>query len=153
MTAQEHTHDTAPAVPRPAFSHPLLVALVFLGGCLGTAGREGVALALPAHGGVPWAVLLVNLVGAFVLGLLLTALAATAPETPRRRDVRLFAGTGFCGGFTTYSSFATDTATLLETQPGVGVAYAIGSVVGGIALAALGVLLGAALTRRARGAV
>ena len=152
MTAEEHTHDTVPTAPRPAFRSPLLVALVFLGGCLGTAGRAGVALALPAPGGVPWAVLLVNLGGALLLGLLLTALAGSSPETPRRRDVRLFAGTGFCGGFTTYSSFATDTATLLETQPGVGVAYAIGSVVGGIALAALGVLIGAALTRRARDA-
>ena len=48
------------------------LGLVLLGGALGTAGREGLHLLLPADGGMPWSVFLVNIVGAasVVLGVL-----------------------------------------------------------------------------------
>lgn len=149
MTLLEHARDSAPANPRPAFAQPRLIPYVFLGGALGTAGREGIALALPRSGsGIPWAVLIANLCGAFILGFLLTALARRGPETHAIRDVRLFAGTGMMGGFTTYSSLATDTATLFENDPGLAVVYGLLSVAAGLALVALGVWLGGRLPRR-----
>ena len=108
-------------------------------------------LAVPAGSGIPWAILAVNLVGAFALGLLLAGLSGRAPEPPARRDLRLFAGTGVLGGFTTYSALATDTALLLARTPVLGVAYAAVSVVAGVALAGLGLWVGGRAARR-RGA-
>ena len=112
---------------------------------LGTAGREAIVLALPRYGGIPWSILVVNVVGAFLLGFLLTALGSRTPnpETPTRRDLRLFGGTGVLGGFTTYSSLATDTAGLI-TDPGLAIGYALGSIALGLAAAAAGVAVGAA---------
>ena len=141
MTAVEHVRDSVPKHERPAFAHWHLILLVFLGGAIGTSGREGLSLALPANGGVPYAVLIVNILGAFILGFLLTALGRVKPESPRRRDLRLFAGTGMMGGFTTYSSLATDTATLFEKNAPLAVGYATFSVVAGFAAAALGIWL------------
>lgn len=68
-----------------------------LGGTIGTAGREGLHLVLPADGGIPWSVSLRQHRQA-VLGGLLAHLAAVEPETPRRREVRLFVGTGILAG-------------------------------------------------------
>ena len=54
----------------------------------------------------PWATFVVNLAGAFILGWLLTRLAErTAPS----RYWRFFAGTGFCGALTTFSTFQVET--------------------------------------------
>lgn len=148
MTAPEHARDDAPDNPRPAYRRARLVLYVFVGGCLGTAARELVVLAVPAGAGIPWAVLAVNLAGALLLGLLLAVLTTCVPETPARRDIRLFAGTGVLGGFTTYSALATDTALLLERTPALGVVYAAVSVVAGLALAGLGLWLGGLAARR-----
>jgi CrcB protein len=150
MTVVEHAKDSAPENPRPAFAQPRLILFVFLGGAIGTAGREGISLVIPSAGGVPWAVLLVNVLGALILGFLLTALAKVSPETPARRDIRLFAGTGMMGGFTTYSSLATDTAQLFGSNVGLAVAYALFSVVAGVGAAALGILLARRLPAGAR---
>jgi fluoride exporter len=53
---------------------------------------------------LPLATLLINLAGAFLLGVLLERLGRARGEPQRRRLVRLLAGTGFLGGFTTYSA-------------------------------------------------
>ncbi|MGO2745923.1 fluoride efflux transporter FluC [Microbacterium sp.] len=146
MTVQEHAADSAAPNPRPAFAQPRLILYVFLGGAIGAAGRLALELLLPwSHTGVPWAIVIANLGGAFILGFLLTALTRRGPETPAQRDVRLFAGTGMMGGFTTYSSFATDTATLLGTEPGLAVGYGILGVIAGLLAAAIGIWLAGAL--------
>ncbi|MFV0318886.1 MAG: fluoride efflux transporter FluC [Microbacterium sp.] len=150
MTVQEHAHDSARHNPRPAFTQPRLILYVFLGGALGAAGRLVLELLLPwAKTGVPWAIVIANLGGAFILGFLLTALARRGPETPAQRDWRLFAGTGMMGGFTTYSSFATDTATLLGSEPPLAVGYGILGVVLGLVAAALGIWLASIAVPRA----
>ena len=128
MTAREYAVEGPAGRRRPLFAHWQLVLLVFTGGAIGTAGREGLSLVIPSAGGVPWALLTVNLVGALLLGFLLTALGRVAPESPRRRDVRLFAGTGIMGGFTTYSSLATDTVALFEINAALAAGYALVSV-------------------------
>lgn len=130
--------------PRPVHLRPALLAVVLVGGALGTAAREGLVLALPPIGALPIAILVINVIGSFVLGLLLEALLRLGPDVGRRRLARLGIGTGFCGGFTTYSTLAVETAELL-VQPGstgVGLAYAIGSVLLGALAAWLGVLVG-----------
>lgn len=124
------------------------MAMVALGGAIGTGAREAISLAVPPVDGVPVAILGINVVGAFLLGVLLETLLVRGPDTGRRRDLRLFLGTGVLGGFTTYSALATDSGLLLlDGRPAVGVLYAVGSVVLGVLASTLGI----ALARRVRG--
>ncbi|QTX06006.1 fluoride efflux transporter FluC [Agromyces archimandritae] len=116
--------------------------LVAAGGTLGSAARIGIGLLLPASGGMPWATLTVNLVGAFVLGALLEVLRRRGPDEGRRRALRLAAGTGFCGGFTTYSAFAVESVRLLESAPVLGVVYILATLLAGAAATLAGFGLG-----------
>jgi len=142
------TTGTRPA-RRPLHLRARSIGLVALGGTLGTALREVLALSLPAPAGtVPWTVLGINLTGSALLGLLLEVLARRGPDEGRRNDLRLLVGTGALGGFTTYSALAVDTALLAGTSPVLALAYGLGSVVAGLAAAALGIVAGRALHRR-----
>lgn len=132
------------ATDRPVHLLGRSLGLVFVGGVLGTAARYGISSAVPHVRGVPVAILVVNVVGAFLLGLLLERLVRAGADDGVRRDLRLFAGTGVLGGFTTYSALATDTATLLaDGHPGAAVGYGLGTLVLGLAAAAAGVWCGA----------
>lgn len=143
--------DPAPvptvAQPVPAHRRPALVLAVLAGGLVGTPARYAVAQALPGRGDRwPTATFIVNLVGAFLLGLLLEALARRGDDTGWRQLLRLGLGTGLIGSFTTYSALAVDTDLLVRAhRPGLAAVYAIGSVVLGVLLAAAGVAVG---TRR-----
>ncbi|HET8896157.1 MAG TPA: CrcB family protein [Protaetiibacter sp.] len=141
--------DAPAGPPTPALVRPASLAIVFVGGAFGTAGREALTLLIPASGGVPWAVLVANVVGAFALGLLLEALARRGADHGGRRTLRLLLGTGFLGGFTTYSALATDTAALVGAgDAGIGAAYALGTVFVGAVATMAGALLAAALHGR-----
>ncbi|WP_313691786.1 fluoride efflux transporter FluC [Halorarum halobium] len=103
------------------------LALVAAGGAVGALLRYGVDVAV----GGPAGTLLVNVLGSFALGLITVALL------PDR--VRLFAATGLCSSFTTYSTFAVDASALGGTA---GVVY-VGLTYGlGVAAAAAGVTVG-----------
>lgn len=111
------------------------VLLVALGGTIGTAARLGLGLLIPDDGGFPTAVLIANILGAFLIGVL-------AARLPASHELRVLIGTGVLGGFTTYSSFMTGTLGLWAAAPIVAVAYALGSLVLGLGAAALGLRLG-----------
>jgi len=129
---------------RPLHLRRSSIGLVGLGGAFGTASRYGVTERLPALHGVPVAIVAVNLVGAFVLGLLLERLLRDGPDAGGRRSLRLLLGTGFLGGFTTYSALAVDTVRLLAAdRPGAAMAYAVGTLVLGGLAAAVGLWWGA----------
>ena len=139
----------SPPVRRPLHLRARSIGLVALGGTVGTALREVLALSAPAPAGtVPWTILGINLVGSALLGLLLEVLARRGPDEGRRRDLRLLVGTGALGGFTTYSALAVDTALLAGTAPALALAYGLGTVVAGLAAAALGIVAGRALHGR-----
>lgn len=142
--------DTNPT-PAPQIHLRLrYLALVFAGGTLGTAAREAVSLAVPRIDDIPVAILGVNLLGAFLLGLLLEALARSGPDHGRRRLVRLLLGTGVMGGFTTYSALAADTALLAGGgRAGAAVLYGVGTVLLGAVATWIGIWVG---SRRAGGA-
>lgn len=106
---------------------PRRLALIFAGGCLGTLLRWGVGY---LNGSFPLGTLLVNLLGAFLLGLLLGRLSKS--ENPRVQEIRLFAGTGLLGSFTTYSAFALDSVKLLQSTMWLGFVYVLVTIVGGI---------------------
>ena len=134
---------TLPPPERAAHLRPSMLVVVAIGGTVGTAAREGVSLAVPTSGGLPLAILLINVVGAFALGLLLEALNRRGPDRGRRRLLRLGLGTGVCGGFTTYSTLAVGAAELLRAGgTGLGIADAVGSVLLGALASWLGVLAG-----------
>ncbi|PVU84290.1 camphor resistance protein CrcB (plasmid) [Cellulomonas sp. WB94] len=134
--------------------NPRLVALVALGGMIGTTGRYLLSLALPNHGGWPVATFVANVVGSFLLGALLEALLRRGGENPRRRAVRLGLGTGVLGGFTTFSSLALELERLLAHDALLTAAtYAVASLACGLLACLLGVAVAARLDvrRRARG--
>ncbi len=135
---------------------PPLILLVILGGTLGTASREALGLWIAPVGSFPLAIFLINVVGSFALGLLLEGLVHGDADSGRRRNVRLFAGTGFLGGFTTYSALATGTDLLVRSgEVGTGILYAVGTLVLGLVAAWAGILVAAFAHRRRsdRGAV
>ncbi len=101
-----------------SLSHLLQVAL---GGAIGSALRYGVNVSAGrAFGtGFPWGTLIVNVVGSFVMGLLVVLVA----EKGGMKFTPLLM-TGILGGFTTFSAFSLDTMTLWErSQTGVALAY------------------------------
>ncbi|PXA71796.1 CrcB family protein [Cryobacterium arcticum] len=125
------------------------LALVFAGGTVGTAARELLAITVPPVAGVAVVIVGINVVGAFLLGLLLETLARRGPDDGRRRSMRLLLGTGVLGGFTTYSALATDTSLLLaENRLGTALLYALGTLLVGAFTAWAGILTGAALHGR-----
>lgn len=129
---------------RPSHHQWQLIGLVFVGGCVGTLLRYAVAEVIWKPAGVPVAIVAVNVVGPFTLGLVLEMLSRRGPDVGRRRAVRLLVGTGVLGGFTTYSSLAVDTDSLLSAgRAGMALAYAGSTLVLGLVAAAAGVALGA----------
>ncbi|MGN6445706.1 fluoride efflux transporter FluC [Amnibacterium sp.] len=135
---------------RPLHLRPSVVLLVVLGGAAGTVARELLSLAIPDVAAFPVAVFVGNLVGAFVLGLLLEALARSGPDEGIRQRLRLLVGTGFCGGFTTYSSLATASAVfILAGEVWKAVLYGVVSVVLGFVCSFAGIAV-ATIARRER---
>ncbi|HEU4986541.1 MAG TPA: fluoride efflux transporter CrcB [Rhizobiaceae bacterium] len=111
-------------------NHVLIVAA---GGAIGASLRHLTGLAaLRLWGpGFPWGTLAVNLVGSFVMGLVIEWLAR---RTGASNELRLFIATGILGGFTTFSAFSLDFATLWERGAiGIAMLYALVSVIGAIA--------------------
>lgn len=117
-------------------------ALIVVGGMAGTALRASLEAWFPsAPGHWPWATLWINLTGSLLLGVLLEALAAF-DDDGWRRAVRLGVGTGFFGGFTTYSSFAVETVTLLRSGDWLtGISYAVLSVGLGVSAALIAMIV------------
>lgn len=116
------------------------VLAIMAGGAAGTLARGGLAEALPhGPGRWPWATFIVNLLGALILGWLLTRLAErTAPG----RYWRFLLGTGFCGALTTFSTFQVETLEFARTgHVALAVTYPLVSIAAGMVLAVAGVIL------------
>ncbi len=129
-----------------------VIGAVFVGGCAGGVVRYGAVTAWPAGSdGYPWSTWAVNVAGAFVLAVVIVIAAEVRPS----RYLRPLLGTGFCGALTTFSSVVVAAAQLLGQGRGaVAAYYLVASIVGGLAMAALGLVVGRALAenrRRANG--
>ena len=124
----------------PVHLHTGFVLIVVIGGTLGTLGRYGLSTVLPSPGGWPLPTLIINLAGAFLLGVLLEALVRRGPDAGRLRMIRLLAGTGFVGAFTTYSTLALETNTLLGAgRTTDALAYVAATLIGGAAATVAGI--------------
>jgi len=116
------------------------ILLVGAGGFVGSIARYLLSDAVQARllTSFPFGTMTVNLLGCFVIGIVY-ALSESANLAP---EYRIFIATGFCGGFTTFSSFSFESLTLLQdNQYLYATLYAGLSLVLGLLAAFLGVLL------------
>ncbi|MCW2968411.1 MAG: Camphor resistance CrcB protein [Solirubrobacteraceae bacterium] len=104
---------------------------VFAGGAAGTLARAGLDEAWPpAPGHWPWVTLLVNVVGSFILGWVVTTRRGRAPTVHRRALL----GTGFCGALTTFSTFQLELLRMLDGgRVALALLYAAVSIAAGLA--------------------
>ena len=120
-----------------------VLATVALGGAIGSVGRYAVGVALPHEAtGFPWGTLLVNVSGAFAMGLLVAYLV----DRPGvHRLARPFVGVGLLGGWTTFSALAVEVVRLGVADE---VQLALGYVAATFLVGTLAVAAGAALGQR-----
>ncbi|HXX29936.1 MAG TPA: fluoride efflux transporter CrcB [Myxococcaceae bacterium] len=119
--------------------------LVAAGGALGSVARYWVGGWAPRLLGqaFPYGTLIVNLVGSFLIGVVMTVALSTVLISP---NLRLFLTVGIMGGFTTYSSFNYETLVLFQQRLWGAGALNLGLTVAGCLVAGgLGLALGRAL--------
>lgn len=115
--------------------------MVFLGGGCGSIGRWGLSLWIKRFaaewGGFPIHTLAANFAGCLIIGLC-TAWLAKQPNA----SLALLLVTGFCGGFTTFSTFSLESLSLLRSgNLAMGLLYMAASLCLCIAATALGLLI------------
>jgi CrcB protein len=119
---------------------------VAVGGALGSLARYWLGL-LVAGGALPWGTIAANVSGSLLIGLV----AGGAGEGPRPalgETARLFLTVGFCGGYTTFSSFSLQTVALVQAgRHGLALANVLLSVLSCLAATWAGLAAGAALAR------
>ncbi len=122
----------------------LAVVLVGAGGAIGAIARHGLSVLVGRHwqGTFPLAILLVNIIGAILMGMVIGLLARFLPAW--QEQARLFVAVGILGGFTTFSSFSLDTIYLLERGE---LAQAALYVVLSVVVCLAGLYLGLLITR------
>ncbi len=115
------------------------VLWVFLGGGLGCLCRYGIGL-LMIHSNFPFGTFVSNVISCFILGILI---GLTSEEILRNQH-KLFLMTGFCGGFSTFSTYSAEIVQLFQSGQVVNASiYLSASVAAGIAC----IIIGIALTR------
>lgn len=123
----------------------LNIALVAIGGAIGSVARYlvgvwGTRLAGPNF---PWGTITVNIVGAFLIGLMVEVVARRFDASA---EMRVFIVTGIIGGFTTWSSFTLDAVVLFERgEMGLAALYLGGSLALSFAAIFAGLALGRSL--------
>ena len=109
----------------------MIVLLVAVGGALGATTRYLAGRYVGSYRSFPVATFVVNVAGCLILGLL------SGASMPAQTFALL--GTGFCGGLTTYSTFAVESVGLLRIRLALtSVVYSVASVAAGLAAAWLG---------------
>ena len=112
--------------------------LVFLGGGLGSTLRYGVGKYLnSAPDGFPYGTFAANIIGSLLIGIIL---GMAAKNNSISENTMLFLATGFCGGFTTFSTFAYENHEFLKSGDfSLFALYTIGSFVVGFAAVFFGI--------------
>jgi CrcB protein len=115
------------------------VILIGLGGALGSICRYAIALGTKKYFQLsfPMGTFIVNIIGCLLIGLLMGYFSKNNQDS-----LKLILITGFCGGFTTFSSFAAENIVLIQqNQIGTAVLYIMGSIILGLLVVWLGISL------------
>jgi CrcB protein len=124
---------------------------VALGAGLGAVCRAGLDRTVTHRVGLtrlPWATLVVNIIGSFVLGFMLgwsqqVATGSSVAAAESARTLEIVIGIGFAGGLTTFSTFTWESWSLIRESRGRGMlAYAAMTIGLGLAALALGMAIG-----------
>ncbi len=130
--------------PHPLTGQYGALVAVSAGGALGALARYGIGLAVPPDP-FPWATFGINVTGCLLIG----ALIVTVTQTPRAHPlVRPFLGTGFLGGYTTFSTYTVDVHGLAGAGHVLEAAgHLVGTLVAAIVATWLGMRLAGAVLR------
>ncbi len=96
-----------------AWNTLVLYGYIAAGSVLGGVARYLLSLLIELIPGFPWATLFVNVTGSFIIGFYSTLSGPDGRLFASARQ-RQFVTTGFCGGYTTFSTFSLETFRLLE---------------------------------------
>lgn len=107
-----------------------LYIAVGIGGMIGAVGRYSVSVLIDGSSVFPYATLMVNLIGCFLLSFLLNQVAIKQRLSP---ELFTALGTGMIGAFTTFSTFAVETVELADSRPFMALGYVLLSIIGGLA--------------------
>jgi CrcB protein len=143
-----HPFDARPGRRRP---DPRVLGAVALGGFAGGEARYLLGLAFPAgRATFPVTTFAINVSGSFILALLLVLILEVWPPTKYLRPLLC---TGFCGAYTTFSTWMVDSDRLFSAgRYGLAAADLFGSLACGIAATLLGLAAGRAVLAHRRGA-
>ena len=138
--------DVADPVERREAAGPRLHAVlgaIAVGGVVGAEARYGLGVLLPHRADEwPWATLLTNVSGCLLIGVLMVVIVERVRPHPL---VRPLLGVGVLGGYTTFSTYAVDTVTAVQSGRVVlAVLYAVATPL----LALVAVAIGTVATRR-----
>jgi CrcB protein len=123
------------------------MVMVILGGAVGSVLRYWLGRwfnSQPWGQGFPYGTLFINVTGSFILAAGAVIILERLP--PKHQDWYLLLGTGFCGGYTTFSTFEWETYKLVRDGSWLlALANVLGSVLAGFVGVVLGVILASAL--------
>lgn len=121
----------------------LNIIVIALGAALGANLRYGLSLWAAQRLGAsfPYGTLLINVIGSFVIGVVLTL---TSTRVTISEPLRLLIVTGMLGGFTTFSSYSWESYTLISSGSWLAAGF---YVLGSVALGLAGAFLGAGVVR------
>jgi CrcB protein len=138
-----------PPAPGPHPAGIRVLSAIAVGGFAGGLARYELGLAFPiGHGDFPATIFAINVSGSFILALLLVCVLEIWPPTTY---VRPLLGVGFCGAYTTFSTWMVDTDRLLADGHYANAALnLVGSLVAGLAATSLGLTCGRAVVAHRR---
>jgi fluoride exporter len=152
MASEVADVEERPFQARPAARYrqdPRVLGAIALGGFVGGEARYLLGLAFPtAHNGFPATTFAINVSGSFLLALLLVLILEVWPPTKYLRPALC---TGFCGAYTTFSTWMVDTDKLISAHRyGLAAADVLGSLAAGLAATMLGLSWGRAVMKARR---
>lgn len=116
--------------------------LVGLGGGVGSMFRYSISVLFNKFSTTlfPWPTFIVNVLGSFLMGLLISYFGRSLIVSP---NLKLLLVAGFCGGFTTFSTFSIEGLNLLNSgNTTIAITYILGSIFFGLIAVWLGVTIG-----------